>query len=157
MCEGAMARAKKYSNHFLMIILYIALAWVGFSIWSAARRARADRHYTLVANIKRTDELKVGAAVRLSGMDVGSISKVELQPDYSVDVEMKIDRGARIPEDSIAAIYTDGLMGAKYVALIAGGSEDMMKDGDSFSYTQDSVNIYEMLEKGIENFARSRK
>jgi phospholipid/cholesterol/gamma-HCH transport system substrate-binding protein len=152
-----MPNTKKYSGRIIMLLLYIAAALLGSALLRSVRRARKEEYYTLVANIKKTDELKVGAAVRFSGMDVGRISKMELLPDYSVDVSMEIGRGVEIPEDSVAAIYTDGIMGAKYVAVIAGGSEDTMKDGGSFEYTQDSVNIYEMLETGIENFSKAGK
>jgi phospholipid/cholesterol/gamma-HCH transport system substrate-binding protein len=82
---------------------------------------------------------------------------MELEPDFSVSVSMSIKKGVLIPEDSSAAIYTDGLLGAKYIAILPGGSTGMMGDGDSFGYTQNSVNITEMIELGIHNFSKSRK
>ena len=70
---------------------------------------------------------------------------------------MQIEDGIFIPDDSSIAIYTDGLMGDKYVAVLPGGSSEYMKDGDTFEYAQDSVNITEMLEIGISQFVNSKK
>ncbi|MDR1477143.1 MAG: MlaD family protein [Rickettsiales bacterium] len=152
-----MAKAKKYLRQTATALLYAAAVLGAFRLWVGIKRARAEEFYHISANIRKTDELKVGAAVRLSGIDVGRISRMELLDDYSVDVHMDVRRGVEIPDDSIAAIYTDGIMGAKYVAIVAGGSDEHMGDGDAFEYTQDSVNLYEMLEAGIENFSKQRK
>ena len=118
---------------------------------------RKDNFYILIADIKRTDELKEGAFVRLSGVDVGTVSKLELLPDFSVKVIMQIDNGIFIPDDSSVAIYTDGLIGAKYIAILPGGSMNYMKNGDEFEFAQDSVNITEMIEIGIEQFKKSKE
>ena len=72
-------------------------------------------------------------------------------------VFMQIENGFFIPDDSSVAIYTDGLLGAKYVAVLPGGSMDYMRNGDEFEFAQDSVNITEMIEIGIEQFTKSSK
>ena len=70
---------------------------------------------------------------------------------------MQIDNGTLIPDDSSVAIYTDGLIGAKYIAILPGGSMNYMKNGDEFEFAQDSVNITEMIEIGIEQFKKSKE
>ncbi|MDR1009245.1 MAG: MlaD family protein [Rickettsiales bacterium] len=116
-----------------------------------ARRERSESRYSLSANVARSDGLKVRAAVRMSGVDVGYVDGLRLNPDFSVDVDMKLDSGVKVPEDSVAAIYTDGLLGAKYVEIIPGGAEEFLEDGGSFDYTQSAIDLSSMIERGIES------
>lgn len=139
------------------LIVYLLLFFVVVRFYDYFKTLRKDNFYTLNAEIKRTDELKTGALVRLSGVDVGTVSKLELLPDFSVKVVMQIDNDISIPDDSSVAIYTDGLIGAKYIAILPGGSMDYMKNGDEFEFAQDSVNITEMIEIGIEQFKKSKE
>ena len=139
------------------LIVYLLLFFVVVRFYDYFKTLRKDNFYTLNAEIKHTDELKTGALVRLSGVDVGTVSKLELLPDFSVKVVMQIDNDISIPDDSSVAIYTDGLIGAKYIAILPGGSMDYMKNGDEFEFAQDSVNITEMIEIGIEQFKKSKE
>ena len=139
------------------VIVYLLLFFAIIKFYDYFKTLRKDNFYILIADIKRTDELKEGAFVRLSGVDVGTVSKLELLPDFSVKVIMQIDNGIFIPDDSSVAIYTDGLIGAKYIAILPGGSMNYMKNGDEFEFAQDSVNITEMIEIGIEQFKKSKE
>lgn len=72
--------------------------------------------------------LRTGASVRLSGMNIGSVSDVKLVPDTTgrVEVTMRINKELRqfIRLDSEASIETEGLVGSKIIA-ISPGSQDM--------------------------------
>ena len=148
---------QKIKKILSSIIGYLLLFFVSVRFYEYFKTLKRDNFYTLVANIKHTDELKKGAFVRLSGVDVGTVSNLELLPNFSVKVFMQIDNGISIPDDSSVAIYTDGLIGAKYIAILPGGSMDYMKNGDEFEFAQDSVNITEMIEIGIEQFKKSKE
>ena len=148
---------QKIKKVISSIIVYALLFFVGIRCYEYFKKLRQDNFYTLTAEIKHTDELKEGAFVRLSGVDIGTVSKLDLLPDFSVKVFMQIDNGIFIPDDSSVAIYTDGLIGAKYIAILPGGSMDYMKNGDEFEFAQNSVNITEMIEIGIKQFQSSQK
>ncbi len=148
---------QKIKKVISSIIVYLLLFFVIIRFYDYFKTLKKDNFYILNAEIKHTDELKEGAFVRLSGVDIGTVSKLELLPNYSVKVIMQIDNGIFIPDDSSVAIYTDGIIGAKYIAVLPGGSMDYMKNGDEFEYAQDSVNITEMIEIGIEQFKKSRE
>ncbi len=139
------------------IVVYFLVFFAVAKLYSYFKVLKKDNFYTITADIKHTDELKSGAFVRLSGVDVGTVSKLELLPDFSVKVYMQIQNNIQIPDDSSVAIYTDGLIGAKYIAVLPGGSMDYMKNGDEFEFAQDSVNITEMIEIGIEQFKKSQE
>ena len=148
---------QKIKKIISSLIVYTLLFFVAIRFYDYFKKLKKDNFYTLTADIKHTDELKPGAFVRLSGVDVGTVSKLELLPDFSVKVYMQIDNGILIPDDSSVAIYTDGLIGPKYIAILPGGSIDYMQNGDEFEFAQDSVNITEMIEIGIEQFKKSKE
>jgi phospholipid/cholesterol/gamma-HCH transport system substrate-binding protein len=54
---------------------------------------------------------------------------------------MTIDRNIPIPEDSIAKISSDGVLGGAYVAIEPGASEDMLREGDKITITRGSVDL----------------
>ena len=146
-------RLKKF---FGTVIIYSLFIFVCVRLYSYFKEVNNEHFYTLIAEVRKTDELKEGGHVRLSGIDIGTISKLELMDNFSVKIHMKINNDVFIPDDSSVAIYTDGLMGAKYVAVLPGGSNDYMVDGDSFDYSQDSVNISEMIEIGVSQFMKNK-
>src|ERR1700759_764835 len=79
-------------------------------------------HDDLTAKFDNIGDLKVGAPVSMSGVPMGRVSKIDFDTqDYKAVVTLSMDtRYAKIPNDSDAAIYTQGLLGGKFVGLTAG-------------------------------------
>ncbi len=77
--------------------------------------------------------LKTGASVRLSGINVGSVEKIQLLADttYKVEVTLSIDKDLKkfIRLDSRASIETEGLIGSKIVSITP-GSPNMSEVAD---------------------------
>lgn len=109
--------------------------------------APASSGYPLYAGFSRSDGLIEGAPVRLAGINVGVVGGLELQGGFQSRATLLIDDGIAVPSDTAAVIHTDGLFGAKYVELEPGGASDMLKTGDSISYTQDSLIVEDLLER----------
>ena len=66
-----------------------------------------------------------GAYVRLSGVKIGSVSKIKFPKSISqnlIEVTMKVSEEGvkRISPDSKATIRTEGLLGAKYIEIVRG-------------------------------------
>ncbi len=106
--------------------------------------------YHLNANFDRIDGLVEGNDVKLSGVKVGDVSKISIDPKtYLAKVTMTLENNVLLPDDSSAQIVSESLMGGKYIALVPGGSEDLLKDGDQIQYTQSSVNLEGLIGKYI--------
>lgn len=103
--------------------------------------------YDVRATFKRTDGLFYGAQVRLSGMVVGKVTGYKLDDAYRAVVTLHLKPGVELPKDSAALIHSDGLLGSKYVELQPGGDEDVIKPGGAITYTQDSVDLVDLLDK----------
>jgi len=65
--------------------------------------------------------LMEGNNVRFSGIDVGTVSKIEIASDTIIHVELMIDKSVAkfISSSSVASIGTDGLMWNKLVNILA--------------------------------------
>lgn len=128
----------------LTLLLAILLSFVhGKSV-----RQEAGRRFTLNATFSKADGLLPNSEVRLAGIRVGQIGAQALADNgYQVVVQLVFDRPLDIPADSSISIETDGIMGAKHIEILPGGEEELLKSGEQFSYTQDSLILNELLDK----------
>lgn len=87
-----------------------------------------------------------GTDVRVAGLKVGSVASQRLDPEtYQAELVLAIDRDVKIPSDSTAAITAEGLLGGTYIALIPGGAETVLKDGDMIFDTQGSIDMMGLI------------
>jgi len=108
--------------------------------------------YVLTAEFQNIGNLKVRSPVKLAGVKIGKVAAIRLDTDnYQAVVEMRIQPQYRLPDDSIASIYTAGLLGEQYIAIDAGGSPDYLADGDSFEITQLALVLEELVGKFLVN------
>jgi phospholipid/cholesterol/gamma-HCH transport system substrate-binding protein len=117
---------------------------------------KVDPGYDVRATFKKTDGLVYGAQVRMSGLVIGKVSGYRLDDTYRAIVTMHIKPGFELPKDSSALIHSDGLLGAKYIEIQPGGDEENVKANGALIYTQDSVDLVELLEK-IVAMAKARR
>jgi phospholipid/cholesterol/gamma-HCH transport system substrate-binding protein len=112
--------------------------------------------YDIYATFNATDGLRDGAAVRLSGVKVGTVAGYELDARFRSKVTLRLASGTLLPSDSAALIHTDGLLGEKYIELQPGGEDKFLKPGGTISFTQDSIIIVDLMEKIVEK-AKARR
>ncbi len=106
--------------------------------------------YPLRAQFSSIGGLTVGADVKIGGVVIGHVADERLDPNtYAAIVRLVIDDGIKIPDDSSAAISSDGLLGGDYVSVSPGGSNNMLASGQSFPVTQSAINIEDLLGKFI--------
>lgn len=90
---------------------------------------------TLRLHAQSAGILKAHAPVEMSGVPVGSISEIELQPDAkSVTIFLKIEKRYEIPKDSRFVIEQSGFLGDQYVSIIPStNGSAMLQEGDEVS------------------------
>ena len=71
--------------------------------------------------------------VTIQGVKVGTVTGIGFNPSVSrsVVLQLTVRRTFRIPSDSEARIYSDGLMGGKAIAIEMGDSEQLLSKGDT--------------------------
>jgi len=85
------------------------------------------------AQIKDARGLRRGSPVWISGIEIGSVKSIDLNPEYGTLVTMSVNRGAMkfIKKDSQASVLTMGLLGDKYIEISNGSPQaELIKPGD---------------------------
>ena len=86
--------------------------------------------YQVTAVFKDAAGIRSGDDVTVAGLDAGSVGAVRIV-DGLVEIELKINSDVEMPADSDASIVVETLLGRKSVQLLAGGSDDMLAEGDT--------------------------
>jgi phospholipid/cholesterol/gamma-HCH transport system substrate-binding protein len=83
--------------------------------------------YRLRTFLPEVEGLKVGAPVRLDGVQVGNVDLIRMNPKpqdrmHNIEVTLRIARGyqSEIRSDSSASLITEGLLGNRYVSIKRG-------------------------------------
>ena len=121
----------------------VAVVAVGFFVFAAAQAGQTSSAggYDLVARFQRVDGIAVGSDVRVSGVKVGVVRSVELDPEtYMARLTITVANGVQVLDDSTARIASDGLLGGAYVAIEPAGM-DALPAGGEIPNTQGSVDL----------------
>ncbi len=135
-------------NRFLKFFLGILLVIIIFELMLIERSSNKDGFVNYFATFDKIDGVNVGADVTLSGIKVGEVSKIILDNNYP-NLQLTVDKKLKISSDSSVSIQTDGLFGSKFLVIEIGGMESYMKDGDAFSFADDSMLIQDLLKNII--------
>ena len=113
-------------------------------------------HYDVTAKFDNVGDLKVGSPVSMAGVEVGRVTQIGFDSkDYKAVVVMRLDaQYNQIPSDSDASIYTQGLLGGKFVGLTAGGAETYLKDKDQIDFTQSAFVLESLIGQVLANIAK---
>jgi phospholipid/cholesterol/gamma-HCH transport system substrate-binding protein len=87
----------------------------------------------LKAQLQNAKGLRKGAPVWLSGIEVGSVKSISLNPEYGTIITLSVDKKDLkfLGKDSEASVLTMGLLGDKYVELSSGSpGAEPIKPGD---------------------------
>lgn len=133
------------------IVIAIAIAFFTF-VYTTSGIGRGTDGYQVVAEFQNVEGISPGTDVRMSGIKVGTVVDQSLDPKtYQALVTLAIEEAVKLPEDSSAKITSEGLLGAKFVALEAGGSDTMLKSGDHIIYTQSAIDIWGLIGQAMFN------
>jgi len=133
----------------LFIVLgFAALAYLATQTSSVANVHQGDS-YTVEAEFTNIGQLKERAPVKIAGVRVGQVQSITLAPGQDVaDVKLSIDRRYdHIPQDSVATIFTSGLLGDQYVGIDYGTAKQVVAAGGTLARTKSSEPLEEMLGK----------
>jgi phospholipid/cholesterol/gamma-HCH transport system substrate-binding protein len=126
--------------------LVIAVA-VGFLAFIATRTGSGSLSgYELNARLPKVDGLGIGTDVRLSGIKIGTVRDLVLDPKtYLVTVHMNIREDIKIPADSSVLVTSAGFLGSQYLSITPGGDDKMMAAGGFFESVQGSIDMMNLV------------
>ncbi|HRH64986.1 MAG TPA: MlaD family protein [Bacteroidia bacterium] len=125
-----------------LILLIIGLYLIG------SNRNLFSRNITLYTTFYNINGLQVGNNIRFSGIDVGTVEKMEIINDTSVKVTMRVkaDLTNFIRTNSFATIGTDGLMGNKLINIAPGTTASPLIENGSTIPSLKGVDTDQMLQ-----------
>jgi len=91
--------------------------------------------YTITMVFSSVEGLKKGSPLELAGVDVGTVTEISLNKDYSAVVTAAIDENINLPINSTASIATKGVLGDKIIVLTPGVSENTIEPGGNLART----------------------
>lgn len=129
------------------LLVVAAALWLVIAFWQRTGYGAGGDAVRISAMFPNASGVDVGTEVRVAGLPVGTVTGVELDNEmgYQASVRMAVDRGANLPNDSAAAITSEGLLGGTFIALLPGGSAEPFKDNDVIFDTQGAVDMMNLV------------
>lgn len=111
--------------------------------------------YRLYAGFQNAGGLTVRAKVTMAGVVIGRVSSIVLDPKtLKAKVTLEVYRDVNsIDDDSVASILTAGLLGEKYVGIVPGAGDNILKDGDEIEQTQSSLVLEDLIGKFLSSMS----
>lgn len=118
----------------LVIFALVTLVTFGTLAATIANISFGDR-FTYTAVFTDVTGLATGQDVRIAGVRVGEISKIDLDKDrVSADVDFRVARTSVLTRGTIATVKYRNLVGERYLALSqAAGPATPLRDGDTLA------------------------
>src|SRR5580704_17235087 len=151
------SRTLNLGTGTFVVLGFAALFFLTTQTTSRGISFASPPHYDLTAKFDNIGDLKVGAPVSMSGVEMGRVTKISFDSkEYKAVVFMRMDaRFDKIPSDSDASIYTQGLLGGKFIGITAGGAETYLKNGDQIDFTQSAFVLENLIGQVLANFTKS--
>lgn len=131
------------------VVLFAAAAFLYLASQSSGFSNSNDQ-YPLIAKFRSVEGLNVGSDVRLSGVKIGTLTSISLDPEtYQAIAEIHVNSEIKIPDDADIKVASEGLLGGSFLEITAGGSPFMLEDGDEILLTQGSVSLINLLMKFV--------
>ena len=104
------------------LLLVAGILWLGGFSFGESR-------YGFSIMFTEVSGLVAGDKVTVAGLDAGEIISLQLAPFGKVIAEVEVDNDIRIPIDSRISVASYGLIGAKVISVIPGGSDVYIEQG----------------------------
>ncbi len=106
-----------------------------------------DGAYQVSARFDNIGGLKVKSAVKVSGVKVGQVAEIDYDSEtFEAVVVMNIDeKFDKFPRDTIASIFTSGLLGEQYIGLEPGGDEKLLENQSEIRHTQSAMVLEQLI------------
>jgi phospholipid/cholesterol/gamma-HCH transport system substrate-binding protein len=111
----------------------------------------------LIASFDEIGGLATRAPVSISGVKVGQVARIELDPALRARVTLDLDKSLALPVDTQASIRTAGLLGDQFIALEPGAEDQLLKSGEEIAFTESALSIERLIGKFVNNTDLDKK
>jgi len=105
-----------------IFVLIFTTGMIWFAFWLAKYGLQKEFDYYKVQMSESVSGLSKDSTVKLHGVDVGSISKIKINPEdiEKVEIVLKINKGTPIKEDMVVFTEMYGVTGISYIQIDGG-------------------------------------
>ncbi|MDX2102784.1 MAG: outer membrane lipid asymmetry maintenance protein MlaD [Alphaproteobacteria bacterium] len=130
-------------------VLMVAAGFAWFAVASTGFGGRGDS-YPLSARFETAGGLTVGTDVRLSGIKVGTVTGVALDPQtFLAEITFSVPNTVRLPIDSVVEVGSDGLLGGRYLKLVPGADDKTITPGGRVTRVTPPVDLMDLIGRAI--------
>ena len=131
------------------VVLAAVAIGLGLHLWPAG----ATAGYDLQARLAKTDGLTRGAEVRVSGVRIGTVTDLVLDPaSYLATVHLNIHDDVRLPTDSALEVTSGGILDNLYVSIFPGKARAMLPPGGMITKSCGAEDVMAMIGRvGLSN------
>jgi phospholipid/cholesterol/gamma-HCH transport system substrate-binding protein len=144
-----MKKEKKIANAKLGALVLASMIFLVFSLYLIGKNQNIfGSSIRVIAEMRNVNGLLPGNNIRFKGMDVGTVSAIEMLNDSTIQVELLIHKSMQpfIKNNSKTTINTDGIMGNKILHINPmEGAASPLAPGDIL-YALPQIDTDEMLE-----------
>ena len=127
------------------IVALVAIGFLSFAVANAGQSTGASGGYALTARFQNVDGVAVGTDVRVSGVKVGVVRDIKLDPEsYLAQVTMNIAPTVHVADQSVARIASEGILGGNYISIEPAGLDPLPAGGEIVN-TQGAVDLLTLL------------
>ena len=133
------------------LFVLIGILCVGYLTVKLGKMEILGKDYFCVdSQFDSVSGLKVGANVEMAGVPIGKVEAIALDSKRQVArVRLKIQQSVALTDDTIASVKTAGMIGDKYIKLSPGGSDLILKSGDTIIETESALDLEELISKYV--------
>lgn len=112
-----------------------------------------NRSNTYYAYYENVSGIQMSSPIIIHGINAGTVTGIKFRPDLGNTVEVKFDIKAsyRIPDNSVARLFTNGLMGGKALEVELGDSSELLPDGATM-LSESETDLLEMAGSELDFF-----
>lgn len=139
-------RFIEFAVGIFMLLGIVAIFVLAFKV-SGLSQYSSHSSFKVYAFFDTVGDLKVRAPVTIAGVRIGEVDYISLdKTTFRAKVVMLIDkRRTDLPVDTSAKILTAGLIGANYIELAPGFSDQALKDGNEITETHPAIILENLL------------
>jgi len=116
-------------------VVLFTLALIAFAFWLSKKGLGKEYKYYQTYIKESVGGLSIDSAVKLRGINVGSVSDMHIDPNdiQKVNVTLKINEQTPIKEDMVTIIKSHGVTGLSYIEITQGSNDSkelLSKEGE---------------------------
>lgn len=137
-----------------VIIFTIFLIFFAIDKLSYIKKSYKDC-YKIHGLFANANGIEVGDSVKISGVDIGSITAISLdKATYVARIDMCVSRDIKLPIDSSALITSSGVVGSKFVNISPGSDTKLILNNGKIEYTQAEASMGGIMDKILGMFTK---